>query len=338
MTKKINLGIIGAGKISDIHLETFSKNVNVSLVSIADVDIKLATEKAGKYGIGKICKNYLDIINDINIDAVDILLPHHLHAKASIEAIRKGKIVICEKPFVIKLSDAKKLIKETVLNKASMYLKHYLRYSSSHLEMKKMINNGIIGKPYLIKCFYTCNSVKGMNDKKSWKGNIKKAGGGVLMDAGIHVVDFLQDIFGRPVSVMCECKQIFTKLKSKGEDLAIMNIEFPNNVMAEITCTSNDSSYGFRWEKHVFGSKGSVHIIDYGKKHNELLLYKGGIVVIKETENDWWNQANKNNLNDIIDRIINEKNPIVSLETAYSGLKTILKAYDSSKKKKWLKV
>lgn len=338
MAKKINLGIIGAGKISDIHLETFGKNVNVSLVSIADIDNKLATEKAEKYGIKKVYKNYLDIINDINIDVIDILLPHYLHAKVSIEAIQKGKIIICEKPFVTKLSDGKEVIKNATLNKASIYLKHYLRYSSSHLKMKKMINDGIIGTPYLIKCFYTCNSVKGMNNKKSWKGNIKEAGGGVLIDAGIHVVDFLQDIFGNPRAVMCECKKIFTKLKSKGEDLAIMNIEFPNKVVAEITCTSNDSSYGFRWEKHIFGSKGSVHIIDYGKKYNELLLYKDGTMVMKEIEDDWWNQANKNNLNDIINRIIDGKNPIVSLEAAYLGLKTILKAYASSKKKKWLKV
>jgi len=159
---KVKLGIIGAGKISDIHLKTFSKNKNVSLVSITDVNIALATEKAEKYGIQKVENSYLDVISDPGVDVVDILLPHYLHAKVSLKAIRKGKAIICEKPFVIKLEDAKKLIRETKKNKISMHLKHYLHYSLSHLKIKKMIQDGLIGKPYLVKCLYTCNSVNGM--------------------------------------------------------------------------------------------------------------------------------------------------------------------------------
>lgn len=158
------------------------------------------------------------------------------------------------------------------------------------------------------------------------------------MDAGVHVIDFLQDIFGNPMSVSSECKQVFTKLKTKGEDLAMINLEFPNNVMAEITCTSNDTSYGFRWEKHVFGSEGSLHIIDCGKDKNELLLYKNGKVVIRESEDDWWNQTNKNILNDIISKIINKEKPSVDLNTAYVGLKTIIKAYESAKAGKRIKI
>jgi len=335
---KVKIGIIGAGKISEMHLKTLSKNKYVSLVSIADTDVGLATEKAKKYKIKKIENNHLKLVNDPNIDVVDILLPHYLHAKVSSAAIFNGKTVICEKPFATKILDAKKLVKETKLNKVPVHLKHYLRYSSSHLKLKRLMHEGVIGMPYLVKCLYTCNSVKGMNDKNSWKGNIKEAGGGVLIDAGVHVVDFLQDIFGNPKSVACECKQVLTKLKSKGEDLAIMNVEFPNNVMAEITCTSNDTSYGFRWEKHIFGSEGSLHIIDRGKNKNELLLYKNGNVILKEVENDWWNIANKNNLNDIIDRIIHKKNPAVNMETAYLGLRTILKAYESAKNGKKLKL
>jgi len=336
--KKIRIGVIGAGKISDIHLETFSKNRNVLLISISDVNLELASEKAKIYGIKKVEKNSLRILTDPEVDVVDILLPHHLHYKILTEAVRHGKEVICEKPFVIKLSDAESLIKIDKKNKAHIHLKHYLRYSESHSKLKNLLCEGAIGIPYLVQCLYTCNSVAGMNDKKSWKGNIREAGGGVLMDAGVHVVDFLQDIFGNPKSVSCECKQIFTKLKSKGEDLAMVNVEFPNNVMAEITCTSNDTSYGFRWEKHIFGSEGSLHIIDYGKNKNELLLYKNGEVTMRESEDDWWNQANKNILDNIVDKIINKENPAVSLNTAYLGLKTILKAYESAKVGKRLKI
>lgn len=335
---KIRIGVIGAGKISDIHLETFSKNKNVSLVSISDVNLELASEKAKIYGIKKVEKDYLRILTDPKVDVIDILLPHHLHYKVLTEAVGRGKEVICEKPFVIKLSDAESLIKIDKKNKSHIYLKHYLRYSESHSKLKNLLRDGAIGVPYLAQCLYTCNSVAGMNDKKSWKGNIKEAGGGVLMDAGIHVVDFLQDIFGNPKSVSCECKQIFTKLKSKGEDLAMMNVEFPNNVMAEITCTSNDTSYGFRWEKHIFGSEGSLHILDHGKSKNELILYKKGSIVNNKIEDDWWNQASKNNLNDIVSRIINNENPAVDLKTAYLGLKTILKAYESAKAGKRLKL
>lgn len=329
--KKLKIGVLGAGEISDIHLEIFGRNPNVSVIAIADIDIKLAKEKALRYNIKRISNDCNDIIKSKDIDVIDILLSHFLHADIAIESLRNNKIVICEKPLAVSISGANRVIREVKKTGIKLYLKHYFRYLQAHKRIKELINKGEIGRPYLANCLYTTNSIKNMNDENTWKGNIIEAGGGVLLDAGIHMIDYLQYLFGDPVSVFANCKKNFTQLKTKSEDLAILNADLPNNITANIICTCSDTSFGFRWEKHFFGSKGSLHLIDYGKNRNELILIKNKEIQWKETENNWWYNANKKALNDIIGRIIKKQDPPISLNTAFIGLKTILSAYISSK-------
>jgi predicted dehydrogenase len=139
------------------------------------------------------------------------------------------------------------------------------------------------------------------------------------------------ELFGDPLSVWATAKKNFSSLPTKGEDLTVTTIEFRQNIVASMICTAADSSYGFRWEKHIFGSEGSIHLTDDGKTHMELVLRKNGEVVVTETEDNWWDHANLGAITDIVDRIIRGEPPAVSLLEVKEAIQVITGAYQSAK-------
>ncbi len=326
----LGVGIIGLGVISPIHLRAFQTHRKASVVAIADSNPALLRIRAGEIPRVQSYDDYHKLLLDPAVDIVDILLPHYLHSKVVCEVMRAGKDVICEKPLATRPGDIDAIIKISRVFNKHVYVKQYFRFSRLHQKATEMILRGDIGKPYLVSATYTVNAMDSFTDPDSWRGNKKEAGGGVLMDVGVHMIDYLSEIFGAPVSVLGTMKKNFTPLPIKGEDFAVATIEFRNNITANIICTAVDSSYGFRWEKHYFGSDGSIHLIDNGKTNIELSLRKYGEVIFTETENDWWSHANVAALHDIVDRISRHEPPAVSLTEVKRTVLTIVKAYESS--------
>lgn len=150
------------------------------------------------------------------------------------------------------------------------------------------------------------------------------------MDIGVHIVDYLREIFGNPISVLAVMKKQFTTLRMKGEDVAIVTLEFRGGKLANILCTAGDTSYGFRWEKNFYGSLGALHIADSGKSRMDMSLYKNNVCVSSYNEEDWWEHANVGALHDIIDRIVAHEQPAVSLREAKGTIEVIQSAYKSA--------
>ncbi len=326
----LRLGIIGLGRISDIHIRTFAHNKNVSIESLADIRKDVVGQKASLLGTKKFSTDYWSILSDSSIDVVDILLPHFLHARVVCEALESGKHVICEKPLATELRDIDKIVSVSRKTKKHVYLKQYFRFSTLHRDAKDAILRGDIGRPYLVSCVYTGDALSSYSDPKSWRGNLHEAGGGIFMDVGVHIVDFLQELFGYPIAVTGVVKKNFTSLQTKGEDMSVVTLEFQSSIVVNIICSAADTSYGFRWEKHFYGSDGSLHLIDFGKPRMEMRLQKNQNLEKVEVENDWWDHANIGALNDCIERIIRGEQPAVSLQEAKNTLHVIKSAYKSA--------
>ncbi|HUD19155.1 MAG TPA: Gfo/Idh/MocA family oxidoreductase [Patescibacteria group bacterium] len=327
----MKVGIIGLGTISAIHVRAFDAHPSVQISAIAESDRMLLRKHAGLAPPGHQYRDYHDLLKDKDVDVVDILLPHSLHAPVIREALQAGKHVICEKPLVINPNDITSISALSKRMSKSVYPKQYFRFSSLHQKAKALMSRGDIGRPYLISATYTVNALDSFTNLGSWRGNTKEAGGGILMDVGIHMIDYLMELFGDPLSVWATAKKNFSSLPTKGEDLTVTTIEFRQNIVASMICTAADSSYGFRWEKHIFGSEGSIHLTDDGKTHMELVLRKNGEVVVTETEDNWWDHANLGAITDIVDRIIRGEPPAVSLLEVKEAIQVITGAYQSAK-------
>ena len=104
------IGIIGAGTISNSHIEAYNNNPNCEVVGIADLNTELAQKKADEYKIPVVTADYHDLLNDESIDAVSVLVPTFLHKKVTIEALKSGKHVLCEKPPALNADEVRECI------------------------------------------------------------------------------------------------------------------------------------------------------------------------------------------------------------------------------------
>ena len=325
----VRVGIVGLGRISDVHIKAFTQHTHVCIESLADVRADIVARRANELSVHKFSTDYKRILSDPAVDVVDILLPHYLHARVAREALKAGKYVICEKPLAIRPHDVDGITEESKKAKKAVYLKQYFRFSALHQALKKAILQDEIGRPYLISCVYTTDDRSLYNDPLSWRGNVREAGGGIFTDVGVHIVDFLQDLFGPAKSVSALMDKKFTKLRTKGEDVSIVTLEFSRGIVANIICTAGDTSYGFRWEKHFYGSEGSLHLIDNGKAYMELSLQKNKKSKRIGVEKDWWERTNISALDDIIGRIVRHEAPAITLQDAKNTLEVIQGAYAS---------
>src|SRR5215213_4259263 len=98
---QVRVGFIGAGRISDLHAIEYRKNPNAEIVAVADVNTEQAERRARAWGFegASIYADYRALLDDDRVDAVDILLPHHLHAEAALAAMDAGKHVSLQKPM-----------------------------------------------------------------------------------------------------------------------------------------------------------------------------------------------------------------------------------------------
>lgn len=193
----LKIGIIGAGTISEFHIESYKKNPDVEIAVICDVNEAGAKKRAEQYQIPKYCSDYKEILADENIDAVSIVTPTFTHKNIVCEALRAGKHVLCEKPPAMNYEEAcecEKTAKET--GKILMYA-FVVRFSNEAIFLKKYIDSGRMGKIYYAEAsrMMRCNGIGG------WFINKDKAGGGALIDGAIHEIDLALYLMGYPKAV-----------------------------------------------------------------------------------------------------------------------------------------
>lgn len=326
----VHIGLIGLGAISAVHIDAFRFHPNAKIVAIADTNSILLHEKTQQLPNIKAYDTYRQVITDPRVDVVDIMLPHFLHAQVIVEALKAGKDVICEKPLVITDKEFDAISRESKKTGKQIYLKQYFRFSRLHQQVRMMLLDGAIGRPYHVSCAYTINALASLRDHHSWRFNTREAGGGVFMDIGVHIIDYLSELFGAPRAVFAVMKKNFTSLPQKGEDFATIILEFPAQVVVQISCTAVDTSFGFRWEKHFYGSDASIHITDNGKTRMTMEVMRNKRREDVRVEKNWWYAANYEALQDIVTRLAHHDPPAVTLEDAKSTLGAILGAYESA--------
>lgn len=331
--KIIKIGLVGLGFISDVHIETFQQRKDVQIAALSDTNQSLLLKKSQSLAITNTYPDYSYMLRDETLDVIDVMTPHYLHKPYIISALRAGKTVISEKPVTTSSNDLSILEKEAKKSQKKIYIKQYLRHSLAYQKAKELIAKGEIGSIYFVQCLFTGNSIQYHKDPRSWRGNIKEAGGGVFMDIGVHILDLLQSFFGPPLSVYSTMNRIESPLPQKGEDFANSVFEYPNNLTIGIGCSQCDLGYGFRWELRFYGTKGVMTIIDISRDLKELNVIKNNTVIFNYKENNWWHDSNIRAINGIVNNIIQNKEPQITLKEAKSVIKAVESAYKSHESK-----
>ena len=145
--KEINVGFIGLGRISDMHFPGYQTVENARVLAVCDVNEDLAKQRAKEYGIDRYYTDYREMLADPDIQAVEILTPHHLHEPMVLAAAEAGKHIALQKPMANSLESADRML--DAVKKAGVVFRvsdNYVFYPPV-IKAREMIEAGAIGEP-----------------------------------------------------------------------------------------------------------------------------------------------------------------------------------------------
>ena len=264
---KTKFGILGCGMIANVHFGAISRIENAELVGVADNNYEFAKKFAQKHG-NKAFIDYNDMLNS-DIDVVCVCTPSCFHAPNAIEALKKGKHVVLEKPMALSTKDADLVISTAKQNKKLVTVISQLRFSDDIVRVKNLIENGAFGKISLCELSMKYYRTEEYYSSSPWKGTLKFDGGGALMNQGIHGVDLFQYILGDVKKVNGKVSTIYHDIEV--EDTAVATVEFESGALGVITA-STCAYPGFERKISIHGDNGYVVI---SENHVEKIMIKG---------------------------------------------------------------
>ena len=251
----LNIGIIGAGRIGKVHLESISYHVkNATVTAMADPFMNEETEELIRsYGVSKVTKDYKDILNDKDIDAVLVCSSTDTHAAISIEAINAGKHVFCEKPVdhsIEKIQAVADALKEHPDIKFQVGFNR--RFDHNFAAIRKAYDDGKIGEAHILKIT--------SRDPEPPNPAYIKVSGGIFLDMTIHDFDMACFLTDSDVEELYVNSAVLVDpaIGEQGDvDTAIITMKMANGALAVID-NSRKADYGYDQRAELFGSKGMV--------------------------------------------------------------------------------
>ena len=251
----LNIGIIGAGRIGKVHLESISYHVkNATVTAMADPFMNEETEKLLRsYGVSKVTKDYKDILNDKDIDAVLVCSSTDTHAAISIEAINAGKHVFCEKPVdhsIEKIQAVADALKEHPDIKFQVGFNR--RFDHNFAAIRKAYDDEKIGEAHILKIT--------SRDPEPPNPAYIKVSGGIFLDMTIHDFDMACFLTDSDVEELYVNSAVLVDpaIGEQGDvDTAIITMKMANGALAVID-NSRKAAYGYDQRAELFGSKGMV--------------------------------------------------------------------------------
>jgi predicted dehydrogenase len=249
----MNLGIIGYGYTGQQHARAAAAVPGIHLVAIAESD----PSQSARADI-KVYRYYQNLLQDASIDAVSVCLPHFLHEQVTHDVLNAGKHALVEKPLAITAAAGERLCQQA--NKVSRVLMVEMthRFMLPIIEARQLIQGGEVGE-LLAVTDTVVESIGLLGSFPSWMLSKKLAGGGVGLTSGIHLIDHLSWIMGKPLALNAAC---FGHSQGFGdvEDTAALFLTAKPAVPVEILLSWRREGKGLEAAICFYGSKGTLQV------------------------------------------------------------------------------
>lgn len=207
---KIKVAVIGCGTIANsAHIPSYMNNPDAEIKYFCDILPEKAQAAVEKYGCGIAVTDYYEVLADPEIVAVSVCTPNNVHKPISIDAMRAGKHVLCEKPASRTFAEVEEMQKVQHDTGMTLNIGVVNRFNTAVNKIKKMIDAGELGEVYQVYgSFRSHRSIPGIGGAFTTKAI---AGGGVLIDWGVHFLDLIMYCTGDPIPKTVS-GEIFSKL------------------------------------------------------------------------------------------------------------------------------
>lgn len=275
--KKLNIGIIGAGNIAEVHMTAYQKNPNVELYAICDTNPQRLEAMGEKYGVRRRFTDYHDLLALEELDAVSICTWNAAHAPCAIAALKAGKHVLCEKPMATNAQAAMEMEQAARESGKLLMIGFVRRYGDDCKLLQELTDSGFFGDLYYAKATY----LRRYGSPGGWFSNKAYSGGGPLIDLGVHVIDLVSYLAGKPKPVSVY-GATFQKLGDQDgirdskdyvaasdqymekvfdvEDLAAAMIRFDNGLVLSVEASFSLNLKEDRGEIELFGTQGGAKL------------------------------------------------------------------------------
>ena len=314
----LKIGIIGAGRIGKVHCESIMCYVKGATVkTVADPFMNDETEAWLKnMGVENTTKDYKEILADKEIDAVLICSSTDTHSPISIEAIKAGKHVFCEKPVdhdIAKILEVKKALEGS---KVKYQVGFNRRFDHNFAAVREAVKAGRIGALNVLKI---CS-----RDPAAPPVSYIKVSGGIFLDMTIHDFDMVRFLSGDEVESVFAMGGVMVdpEIGKAGDiDTAVITMRLKSGALAVID-NCRRATYGYDQRAEAFGELGQVAISN-DCASNVVISDANGVTGEKPLLFflERYMQAYVNEINCFIDSIVNDKPVCVGIE---DGLQAVV--------------
>ena len=322
--KQLNIGIIGAGRIGKVHMQSITYNVpTAKVLGITDVFKDGLQELADKYGIEKVYADYKEMLADKDIDAVLVCSSTDTHADISIEAAKAGKHVFCEKPVDLTPEKVKAVIDAVAEAGVKLQVGFNRRFDHNFAHVRSLINEGKVGNLELIKIT--------SRDPEPPPAEYAAVSGGMFLDMTIHDFDMARFLAGSDVTEVYASATCLVDpaIGEAGDvDTAIINLKFENGALGVID-NSRRAAYGYDQRIEVFGSLGAA-MASNDTPTNVTVMNSDGVTTDKPLYFflERYMQSFRDEMVQFVDAVLNDK---PTPTTGLDGLNSILVALAAKK-------
>ncbi|ASK60969.1 lipopolysaccharide biosynthesis protein [Virgibacillus phasianinus] len=253
----LKIAVIGLGDISKIHIPAIQARTNAKLVAVCDIDESLrdTVPDAVFY------TNYQEMLDRETLDCVHVCLPHHLHYAATKACVMKGVHVFQEKPLARNAEEGMALVDlEKEHEEIKICVAFQNRFNETFEKLQEIVKSGEYGGVIGIKGLVTWYRPKAYYDVKPWRGIMKYAGGGVMINQAIHTLDLMQLVGGEVKTIRGSIDNLFD-YGYEVEDTAVANITFTNGATGLFFAT-NTNAGNSSVELQVMLEKGKLTVKD----------------------------------------------------------------------------
>lgn len=261
----VTFAIVGCGRIGTRHASHISKVGK--LVAVCDIDRQAAKNLGEEFGAISYFSLEELLREQPDIDVISVCTPNGLHATHTIQALKQGFHVLCEKPMALSTYDAGEMIKAAETANRRLFIIKQNRFNPPVAAVKQAIDGGKLGKILSVhlSCFWNRNA--SYYDSSEWKGS-KKLDGGTLFTQFSHFIDLLYWMIGDVDEVQAYLNNFIHKELIEFEDNGVVALRFSSGALGTIHYTINSYKKNMEGSLTIFGEKGTVKI--GGQYLNEL--------------------------------------------------------------------
>jgi predicted dehydrogenase len=271
MTEMLNpeahvaVAVIGCGWAGRRHARAFEQ-CGARVRWAVDLDNVRAEALTSISREAQVATDYQAALDDPEVQAISIALPHNLHAPVAMQAAEAGKHILCEKPIATTLDAADRMIEAAGRAGVTLMVAENVRFTPLFRKVRKLLHGGVIGRPALIQITRQADLRRSFLQERPWFLDAQAAGGGIMMAGGVHDFETMHMLIGDIESVYAHrAPQRF--LEMEGDDTSVATVQFRNGVvgtlvesfiMKSLTTAAGPEVHTLR----IDGSLGSLWVED----------------------------------------------------------------------------